>query len=189
MYQRNKYLTFFFAFIPGAGQMYQGYMKRGLTHISLFCGVILLAIVTQGLCAVVLPIIWMYSFFDCFNLRGQLLDDDAPADAFPFNLGSLDELHLSASHRSRLLGWGLILLGAFVFFYLYLPTIGWVLRDLGLSFLADLLWDLPSLLVAVALILTGRRLVKGPQAKAPAPQDYPDYAEESETKEDGHGND
>ena len=27
---KNGILTFLFAFCPGAGQMYQGYMKRGL---------------------------------------------------------------------------------------------------------------------------------------------------------------
>ena len=30
---KNGFLTFCCAFIPGAGQMYQGYMKRGLSLI------------------------------------------------------------------------------------------------------------------------------------------------------------
>ena len=29
---KNGILTFLFAFCPGAGQMYQGYMKRGLSR-------------------------------------------------------------------------------------------------------------------------------------------------------------
>lgn len=29
---KNGFLTLCFSFIPGAGQMYQGYMKRGLTQ-------------------------------------------------------------------------------------------------------------------------------------------------------------
>ena len=32
--KKNGILTLLFAFIPGAGQMYQGYMKRGLPHGS-----------------------------------------------------------------------------------------------------------------------------------------------------------
>ena len=35
---KNGILTFLFAFCPGAGQMYQGYMKRGLSLITMFCG-------------------------------------------------------------------------------------------------------------------------------------------------------
>ena len=30
---KNGFLTFCCAFVPGAGQMYQGYMKRGLSLI------------------------------------------------------------------------------------------------------------------------------------------------------------
>ena len=32
--KKNGILTFLFAFVPGAGQMYQGYMKRGLSLIT-----------------------------------------------------------------------------------------------------------------------------------------------------------
>ena len=35
--KKNGILTFLFAFVPGAGQMYQGYMKRGLSLITMFC--------------------------------------------------------------------------------------------------------------------------------------------------------
>ena len=34
---KNGILTFLFAFCPGAGQMYQGYMKRGLSLITMVC--------------------------------------------------------------------------------------------------------------------------------------------------------
>ena len=34
-YDENGILTFLFAFCPGAGQMYQGYMKRGLSLITM----------------------------------------------------------------------------------------------------------------------------------------------------------
>ena len=34
--QKNGFLTLCFSFIPGAGQMYQGYMKRGVTQVLLF---------------------------------------------------------------------------------------------------------------------------------------------------------
>ena len=35
--KKNGILTLLFACIPGAGQMYQGYMKRGLSLITMFC--------------------------------------------------------------------------------------------------------------------------------------------------------
>ena len=35
--KKNNFLTFLFACIPGAGQMYYGYMRRGLSMILIFC--------------------------------------------------------------------------------------------------------------------------------------------------------
>ena len=74
MRHKNGFWTFCFSFIPGAGQMYQGYMKRGLTLVSLFCLAMGLGLLTGGLLAVAMPIVWMYSFFDTFNLRSQLME-------------------------------------------------------------------------------------------------------------------
>ena len=34
---KNGILTLIFSCIPGAGQMYQGYMERGLSLVSMFC--------------------------------------------------------------------------------------------------------------------------------------------------------
>ena len=49
---KNGILTFIFAFCPGAGQMYQGYMKRGLSLITMFCLFIMAGMMT-GLDALV----------------------------------------------------------------------------------------------------------------------------------------
>ena len=64
---KNGFLTFCCAFIPGAGQMYQGYMKRGLSLILTAC---LIGMVSSLLDPVMLllVVVWMYSFFDTFNL-------------------------------------------------------------------------------------------------------------------------
>ena len=71
---KNGFLTFCCAFIPGAGQMYQGYMKRGLSLILTAC---LIGMVSSLLNPVMLllVVVWMYSFFDTFNLRAQIIAD------------------------------------------------------------------------------------------------------------------
>ena len=67
--KKNGILTLLFACIPGAGQMYQGYMKRGLSLITMFCLFIILGS-TTGLDALVVGciVVYMYSFFDTLNL-------------------------------------------------------------------------------------------------------------------------
>ena len=79
--KKNGILTLLFALIPGAGEMYQGYMKRGLTLITMFCLSTFLGAWTQiAIFYIGAPIIYMYSFFDTFNLRAQIGLDAAPAD-------------------------------------------------------------------------------------------------------------
>ena len=64
---KNGFLTFCCAFIPGAGQMYQGYMKRGLSLILTAC---LIGMVGSLLNPVLLllVVLWMYSFFDTLGV-------------------------------------------------------------------------------------------------------------------------
>ena len=63
---KNGILTFLFAFCPGAGQMYQGYMKRGLSLITMFCVAFGASTLLEVL-YVAMPIVWMYSFFDVIH--------------------------------------------------------------------------------------------------------------------------
>ena len=83
---KNGFLTFCCAFIPGAGQMYQGYMKRGLSLILTAC---LIGMVSSLLNPVLLllVVVWMYSFFDTFNLRAQIIADTAPSTSTPATSG------------------------------------------------------------------------------------------------------
>lgn len=81
--KKNGILTLLFACIPGAGQMYQGYMKRGLSLITMFCLFIILGS-TTGLDALVVGciVVYMYSFFDTLNLRAQLAAEKATEDDY-----------------------------------------------------------------------------------------------------------
>jgi hypothetical protein len=68
--KRNKFLTFIFACIPGAGQMFLGFMKLGLSLMAVFFFVIFLSSwLNIGPLMYIAPIIWFYAFFDCINKR------------------------------------------------------------------------------------------------------------------------
>ena len=194
---KNGILTFLFAFCPGAGQMYQGYMKRGLSLITIFCLFIaagtLLDVLVIG-CAIV----WMYSFFDTFNLRAQIGAETAPQDDYLVHINWQDKRmkkFMLDSHK--LLGWGLIALGALVAY-----------QNILMNTLGDLVWrwgkespffralylmmdQLPDIVVCVALIICGVWLVRGPKGKKqnqdtqPEDEDFQEYvAEQPEHKPD-----
>ena len=175
---KNGILTFIFAFCPGAGQMYQGYMKRGLSLITMFCLFVVIGVSTLQVLTIGCVIVWMYSFFDTFNLRAQIGAGTAPEDDYLVHINWKDQRmqeFMMDSHK--LLGWGLIVLGALVAY-----------QNILMNTLGDLLWrwgkespifralylvmdQLPEVLVCVVLIVCGIWLVKGPRtAKKSAPK-------------------
>lgn len=73
--KKSSFLTFCFSFLPGAGQMYMGFMKRGVSLMSGFFLLIFLGTwLSLGPIFFALPVIWFFAFFDTFNL--QAMPDD-----------------------------------------------------------------------------------------------------------------
>ena len=42
--KKNGFFRFLWSFIPGAGEMYMGFMKQGVTLMAVFAGIIAVAI-------------------------------------------------------------------------------------------------------------------------------------------------
>lgn len=168
--KKNGILTFLFAFVPGAGQMYQGYMKRGLSLITLFFLCIMTGMLLLEPLALTALIVWMYSFFDTFNLRAQFIAETAPADDYLVHFNTKDaRLTLFFRDSHKLVGWALIAFGALIAY-----------ENIIMNLLNDVLWrwgrdsvvfrafylvmdQLPDVVLCVALILCGAWLVRGPQ--------------------------
>lgn len=168
--QKNGILTFLFAFIPGAGQMYQGYMKRGLSLILICCAICMVAALISP-AAFFLIVVWMYSFFDTFNLRAQIATGTAPTDDYLVHFDPKDKRLVQLMMDShKLVGWTLIVFGVLIAY-----------ENILMNALNDLMWrwgqnnpffrafylvmdQLPQVVVCVALIVCGIWLVKGPKA-------------------------
>ena len=187
--KKNGILTLLFACIPGAGQMYQGYMKRGLSLITMFCLFIIVGSAT-GLDALVVGciVVYMYSFFDTFNLRAQIIAENAPADDYLVHINWKDKRmqdFMMDSHK--LLGWGLIALGGLVAYEnIIMRVFGDVMWRWGQNnpvFRAFYLMldELPQIVTCVALIVCGLWLVRGPKGKKnrkkPEPPQDEDFTE------------
>lgn len=169
--KKNGILTLLFACIPGAGQMYQGYMKRGLSLITLFFLCIMAGMLLEPLVLTAL-IVWMYSFFDTFNLRAQFIAGTAPADDYLVHFNTKDaRLTLFFRDSHKLLGWALIALGAMVAYQnIIMRVFGDVMWRWGQNnpvFRAFYLMldELPQIVTCVALIVCGLWLVRGPKGK------------------------
>ena len=185
--QKNGFLTLCFSFIPGAGQMYQGYMKRGLTQVLLFVIPLMIGGVFLPVLMVLSAVVYMYSFFDSLNLRAQLRQGAAPADAFLFSWDGGEDLARLVDRRHHLIGWTLVALGVAGLYQSFVRSwlcdlVNWAIGyDSPVAqLLRGILYDVPGLAVGFVFIALGLWLIKGGKKKRPAEPDYTEFKGEGE---------
>lgn len=120
--KKNLFLTFCFSFIPGAGQMYQNYMKRGLSIMAMFALFLAFSIMIEiPIFILPLPIIFAYSFFDTYNIRNRIEANDKMEDEYIWKQAGLDifNFDMKMSKKHSIIGIILIVFG----FYLIVNNI------------------------------------------------------------------
>ena len=165
MKKTNRFLLFLTSCLSGCGQMYQGYMKRGISLLLLFFAIfVVMTFLSLTPLAFLLPVVWAYAFFDSYNLRARLEDGAAPEDAYLFGLSEMDQRQMRAllGRRHSLIGWVLVALGAYMLYDTVLDQLGWLWN----SWLYSLLrYDVPRLAVTVLVIALGGWFIRGPKAR------------------------
>lgn len=166
--RKNRILLFICACIPGCGQMYQGYMKRGVSMTAAVClDIGAASFLNFGELAIVLPVLWLYAFFDTWNLRTRLDSGTAQPDGYLFGLSGADAEKLARLARGRhsLVGWCLVVLGLYALLQscagalLRFSDFGWVYY-----FIRD---DLPRMAATVGVIALGVWFIRGPKTVPP----------------------
>ena len=184
MNRKHGLFLFLAACIPGCGEMYQGYMKRGISLLTAFCGLFALAVFLEvgGLTVLMLPV-WLFSFFDSYNLRSQMDEGTAEPDGYLFSLEGGDGEKLSALYRRRhsIIGWCLVLLGGYALFRTLISgVLGFWLPDWLYSIL---IYDVPRLAATVGIIALGLWFIRGP--KGSGRTDYQPYTPSAAEPESG----
>ena len=101
--QKGKFLLFVFSLCPGAGHMYMGLMKMG---VSVMLGFMLgvFAVSITGISALaVLPItLYIYSFFHANNIGGMEAEQFAALeDEYLFGFGDWDMSRFKLDKKNR----------------------------------------------------------------------------------------
>lgn len=187
MNRKNGFFTFCCACVPGAGQMYLGYMKRGLSIMCAMFGVIAVAsFFRMDVLLFALPIIWFYAFFDTFTLRNQTAEQlAANPDDYMFHTMDLNLPDLFAK-KHKVLGVVLIFVGVYALYSGIIEPFLWQLSyDFwGTSYLIDAFRAVPTVLLAALLIYVGVKLAGGP-ANVPN-DDFTAYKGESNHDDTDH---
>ena len=158
----KKFLFFLSSLIPGAGHMFLGFMKRGLLLMTVYFIDIGLSMILNGF-LVFMPVIWFYCLFDAWN-KFFLSEEERRNvdDSFIFFYNAIPEELLPKSKRFtskipqklyRAIGialafFGIVMLCKELRDNLVLPKLA-----------AQILSFVPELLISLALIFIGIRLI------------------------------
>ena len=176
--QKHGFWVFIFSLIPGAGEMYMGFKKQGLSIMLLFWGSIALASITGlGWLAMFLPVIWFYSFFNVHNLKSlseeefYSVEDNyiLHMDQFSGDMGKFLQKHQSA------VAWVLILFGICILWSRFTSLLYFIVPNNMADYVYNICNSLPQIVIAAGIVAAGIYLLTQQKKK---------LKQETETKDE-----
>ena len=166
--KKSGFWTFLFSLIPGAGEMYLGFLKHGASVMILFFGIFALtAGFNLNFLMFLLPVVWCYSFFHTHAIL-SMPDEEfyALEDRFLFlNEEDTDSLSRRISgflsyHRSAA-AWLLIILGVTLLWNSFMDYLYQILPQPLYDALYTFSYHLPQIFLAILFIGLGCYLIRG----------------------------
>jgi len=185
--KKNKFWTFCFSLIPGAAEMYMGFMKTGISLMLLFFLILLIGSwIGQGVFAFLGIAVWFYGFFHANHLASLSDEDFAQVeDRYLYEIESLPGAEKLAKKYHKLLAAILIFLGICLLWsnaadmlYQLLPK--------EYEIIPRIMWEignyLPSFVFGVLIIGAGIKLLAGKKVT-----EAPSLEEQERNTEQGEG--
>lgn len=165
--KKSRFLTFCFSLLPGAGEMYMGFMRAGVSLMLLFVFAIMIPVFLRLDELVVLAVVvWFYSFFHANHLAS--LNDEEFAKVEDQYLYGLDTLSGGKDFVAKYRKWVaviLILVGALLLWNSVMDLLRDLLRNTLPSVVYNVLnkvgYFIPRVLAAVLIIVAGGKMIGG----------------------------
>ncbi len=161
--RKGKFLTFCFSMIPGAGHMYLGFMKMGISLITMLCGTLFFAaILRMEPILFLLPILWFYSFFDTINKNSMKNEDFYQIeDHYLFNINFSELTLLLQGKFRKVIAITFILIGASLLFSNFTEILRTIIGWDAYYQISSYFDAIPQLILAFFIIYAGIRLIQG----------------------------
>lgn len=161
--KKNKFLTFLFALLPGAAEMYMGFMKMGLTLLSLFFGIVAAASwLGMEFLVFVALIVWIFSFFHAINLAS--LPDEKFAQIEDDYLIHLNSIGVKTSDRKirRVVAAVLIFIGMVLCYNAVCGIIYCIYPENWISYMLQIInTQATQAICGIVVIVVGISMIRG----------------------------
>ena len=141
--RKSKFLTVCFGAGFGAGQMYLGLQKKGLTIMGGTAVIVAIAAMLHfPVMLIALPVIWCYAFFDSLNaysksFEERKIEDDQFVNRV-FSMLKEQDVKTFLEKRHVLIGWGCVAFGIYILFGEFIGPIASLVDNLPFNNLAYL---------------------------------------------------
>lgn len=163
--KKNKLFTFIFSLIPGAAEMYMGFMKTGVSMMSIFFAsfIIPTSLRINDVFMSFAGVIWFYCFFHARNLAAcreevfQNLPDEFIWNSF-INGKTIEFSNPTVKK------WGansLIICGAILLWNNITSILYRLMPDDILNYLSPFIDKIPQTIISILLIIIGVQMIKG----------------------------
>lgn len=161
--KKNGFFVFCCSLIPGAGEMYMGFMKRGISLMSLFFLLIFLATWLRfDTLLFAIPIIWFYGFFHTHNLRSMPEEEFyAMEDTYIDFPGFFHSKKLLQQKYHKIFAITLILIGVSILWNNMWNLLWQVIPDMYYYEISRILDSIPQIIIGIAIIVLGVYLIRG----------------------------
>ncbi|WP_026511057.1 hypothetical protein [Butyrivibrio sp. LC3010] len=197
--QKRGFFNFIFAFMPGAAEMYMGFMKMGISIMGSFMGMIgIIGFLGLSDAFMIIPVVlWFYAFFHARNLAtcNPQFFMTVQDDYFWNELFGEKKINIQSSTARKIVAWVLIIAGLSIIWNMIMSPI-----SEGLNYIADYtglaifeiinnaFYFLPTFIFAIVIVYIGIRLIIGKKKDLYITDKYMDsapiYTQNEFTKKD-----
>ena len=181
--KKNKFFTFMFSIVPGAAEMYMGFLRNGLSMLILcMIPILLCAIFGEEIFLIPIAIVWIYGFFHAWNIAG--LDDEdfyACRDVYIWEeFADGRDIALPEDKIKKILPVALLIVGfGVVWNYVFSIVIKFIPGDYW-NMLYPGIKGVPGVVLAIFFIILGFRLLKKKKENIYTEREIPIYIESKE---------
>lgn len=161
--KKSKFWTFWFSFIPGAAEMYMGFMKMGLSLMTIFFGLIALSSILElGPVIVLVAVSWFYSFFHAHNLASIPEQEFYEVeDTYLFTIADAKQGRDLIRTYRKTFAVILIFTGVLLTWKTCMSMIYGIIPYELYNALSNMTYRLPQLVVGIAIVYLGVVMIRG----------------------------
>ncbi|MDC7287872.1 hypothetical protein NXH76_08670 [Blautia schinkii] len=156
--QKRGFFLFLASLIPGAGELYMGFRRQGLSIMLLFWSLFALGAGTgMDWLVMFVPVIWLYSFFNVHNLK-SLSEEEfySLEDSYILHFEEFIGEGNTFFHKYRtLVAVLLIVFGFSILWNNFSDILYWVLPGFLAGVVREISYQLPQIIIAIAIVIAG----------------------------------